>query len=91
MADASNGGGGGNVVDHPEDEGGPMEVEIENQPTTEETTGVGAAVTGDGGVGTDEVQGVEDEPVRRALVENQRTSRILREQRGLLFNPWTHV
>ncbi|KAI8559927.1 hypothetical protein RHMOL_Rhmol04G0214400 [Rhododendron molle] len=46
MANHGNGSGEEDVVDRPEDEGGPMEVEIKDQPTTEEATGVGAMIVG---------------------------------------------
>ncbi|XP_058211605.1 B3 domain-containing protein Os03g0622100-like [Rhododendron vialii] len=57
MAEHDNGGGRGEVLDRPEDVGGPMEVETADQQPAEPPLGVGAAVAGGG----DGVQGHEQE------------------------------
>ncbi|KAI8534856.1 hypothetical protein RHMOL_Rhmol10G0129100 [Rhododendron molle] len=57
MADHSDGGGGGEVVDRPEDRGGPMGVEIVDQGPAEAVGDIGAEV----GEGGDGIQGCEEE------------------------------
>lgn len=59
MADHNNGSGGGDVVDRPEDEGGPMVVEREEQQLVGAVEGLGAEVAEGDGDGSDQ------RPVRR--------------------------
>ncbi|KAI8530288.1 hypothetical protein RHMOL_Rhmol11G0045100 [Rhododendron molle] len=74
MADNGNNGGGGDVVDHPADEGVPMETEIEMQQPTRAVEGVGAVVTGGSNGDQGQQQKVGDESVRRMLEDEPRAS-----------------
>lgn len=71
MADDSNGSGGEDVVDRPEDEGGPMEVEKVEEQAAEAVGGAGAVIEGGGGGDGDgdRAEEVEDGADRRAPVE----------------------
>lgn len=74
MADHGGNGGGGEVVDHPEDQGGPMEVEMGDQLIAVVITDTSAAVEGggDGEQGRD--QEVGGGAVRRATEEEPRAT-----------------
>lgn len=67
MADNNGDGGAGAVIDRPEDEGGPMEVETGEQTQTQEgaVVGSGEVATGDGYSSGDREQEFGDEPVWR--------------------------
>ncbi|KAI8572910.1 hypothetical protein RHMOL_Rhmol01G0237700 [Rhododendron molle] len=74
MADHGDRGSGGEVVDHPEDRGGPMEAEIGEQKPVEAVAGQGAEVAdgGDGGQGRE--QETSGEEVCRATEEEPRAT-----------------
>ncbi|KAI8555066.1 hypothetical protein RHMOL_Rhmol05G0145800 [Rhododendron molle] len=70
MADHGSEGSGGEVIDQPEDRGGPMEIQTGDQMTTEGAVGTGAAVTGGGDGGVNQQQEIGDEENPRATEEN---------------------
>lgn len=74
MADEGNGNGGGDVVDRPKDEGGPMEVEAEEQQPVGAAEGFSAEVGGGEDDGGEQTPEVEDEPGRRAPMDELRAS-----------------
>ncbi|KAI8563674.1 hypothetical protein RHMOL_Rhmol03G0127600 [Rhododendron molle] len=70
MADHGSGGGGGEVIDQPEDRGGPMEIQTGDQTTTEGAVGTSAAVTGGGDGGVNQQQEIGDEENPHTTEEN---------------------
>ncbi|KAI8555033.1 hypothetical protein RHMOL_Rhmol05G0142800 [Rhododendron molle] len=69
MADHGGNGSGGEVIDRPEDRGGPMATEQEDQKTTEEARVRGAVIEDGGDGGGDQQQEAGDGESRRATVE----------------------
>ncbi|KAI8530061.1 hypothetical protein RHMOL_Rhmol11G0025600 [Rhododendron molle] len=74
MADHGDRGSGGEVVDHPEDRGGPMEAEIGEQTPIEAVVGRGAEVAGGGDGGQGHEQETSGEEVCRATEEEPRAT-----------------
>lgn len=74
MADEGNGNGGGDVVDRPKDEGGPMEVEAEEQQPVGAAEGFSAEVRGGEDDGGEQTPEVEDKPGRRTPMDEPRAS-----------------
>lgn len=67
---------GGNVIDHPGDEGATMESEVEDRMTAEVIAGEGATVARGDGDRSDQRPEVEDEARRREPVEESRAGDI---------------
>lgn len=76
MADHSTGGGEGEVIDRPEDRGGPMEAQPRDQTVMEETTGASAAATGHGDCDHGREQEVGDGGNERTLEGEQRATEM---------------
>ncbi|KAI8559630.1 hypothetical protein RHMOL_Rhmol04G0188300 [Rhododendron molle] len=74
MADHGDGGNGGEVVNQPDDRGGPMESHGGDQTATEEITGTGAVVANGGDCGENQQQEIGDEEKGRVTEENPRAT-----------------
>lgn len=66
------GGGGGDVIDQPEDRGSTMEAEMGDQTTAGAVTDASAAATDGGDGGGDHEEAVRDEVVPRAIEDEPR-------------------
>ncbi|KAI8530250.1 hypothetical protein RHMOL_Rhmol11G0041800 [Rhododendron molle] len=73
MVDQSGDSSGDDVVDHSKDEGATLESEVKEETAAEAMGDASAMAAADGGVRNDGVIGVEEEPGRRALVEEPHT------------------
>ncbi|XP_058214656.1 uncharacterized protein LOC131326078 [Rhododendron vialii] len=78
MADHGSGGNEGEVVDRPEDQGGPMEVEIGDQQPVETVLGIGAVVAGSDDGDQSHVQEVGGDDEHRATEEAGATGSVVR-------------